>query len=138
MHPCRRTWSDYLPAQASSIELNDWRHWPEPWTTDCVPKSTNPNSLNLHFHAAEAIQESNEIRLFKISLIKKIDSFDIRKEIANVCKSIDSLPSKSPSLITRILFSCISNFLRLSKIDRARCGTDVNSFPPKFKRFSFL
>lgn len=23
-------------------------------------------------------------------------------------------------------------------MDRARCGTDVNSFPPRFKRFSFL
>lgn len=48
------------------------------------------------------------------------------------------LPSKSPSLMLRILFSWISSFLRLSKMDNDRCGTDVNSLPPRLRRFSFL
>lgn len=50
----------------------------------------------------------------------------------------DYSPSKSPSLIVRILFSCISSFFSVSNMESAFCGTLDSSLPPRFKRFSFL
>lgn len=57
----------------------------------------------------------------------------LQSTIAMLC-----IPSKSPSLMVRILFSCISSLRNVSNMDKARCGTDVSSFPPKFSRLSFL
>lgn len=68
MHPCPRTWSDCLPIQESSIESSGWIHWPEPWTTDCVPKSTNPNFSILFFicHSESNGQRSEIRQIFNI------------------------------------------------------------------------
>jgi hypothetical protein len=52
--------------------------------------------------------------------------------------SLWGVPSKSPSEISDIRFSCISNFLSMSSEDSADVGMDSNSLPPRFRRFSFL
>lgn len=47
------------------------------------------------------------------------------------------LPSKSPSCIVDMRFSCISNFFNRSNDVRAWVGTFVSSFPPKLSLLSF-
>lgn len=164
-HPYQRTWSDYLPIQVNSIMSSGWIHWLVLSSVGCAPKSVNPNFSILllvvfrlwFLRNANQIMPTNEKRWRVRGMEKETERWagentdglsneiycygklNLSKCFANTLQECEPfLPSKSPSLITRILFSCISNFFKLSNIERARCGTDVKSLPPKFKRFSFL
>lgn len=53
-------------------------------------------------------------------------------------KKKNTLPSKSPSLISDILFSWSSNFFSVSRIESDFCGIEVRPLPPRFNLFSFL
>lgn len=47
-------------------------------------------------------------------------------------------PSKSPSLMVSMRFSCTSSFFSDSKMKSAFWGIDVRWFPPRLSRLSFL
>lgn len=147
MHLYPHTISDYLPIPVNSATLNDETHLPAPLSIDYGPKSVNLNFSYL----LNATPQNTGKKYCKLKYEPKcqsvwhaiyiyiyicyvcIDSARVSSDIRTIC-----IPSKSPSRITLILFSCISSFFSISNIDRDFCGTDVNSFPPRFNRFNFL
>lgn len=126
MRPCQCRWSGCLPAPTSSTDLDAGRRRPERAWVDCAPGSMRPDSLNLR-KACETERLYNGFEFARVCANEHIST--ILSKYA---------PSKSPSLIVRILFSCISSLRSISRMPSDFWGTDVSSFPPRFKRFNFL
>lgn len=107
------------------------------------------NFIALQFQWIEQIQLREYIGRYRcdhvVSQYKRIQAFETCERIVRELYTYwlkryhnFNSPTKSPSLIIRILFSWISSFFKLSNIDKDFCGTAVNSLPPKFKRLSRL